>query len=112
MSSLNLFLAGVPYPDFLADLRALLRHEITLLFTATAAPSTSAAADDELLTIDQAAQLLDVCRQTIHEWKRRGLLPYHKMGKRTYFKKSDLLGSLHRHERTRKGPVTSNRSTR
>lgn len=104
MSTTTLFLAGVPYADFLDDLRALVRHEVTTLVAPTAA---SPPVSDELLTIDQAATLLDVCRQTIHEWKRRGLLPFHKLGKRTYLKKLDLLESLNRQERTRKGSHVS-----
>jgi excisionase family DNA binding protein len=101
----ELIFSGITYPQLLDDIRALLRYEI-----AQQPPATLAAAEpDQLLTIVQAASLLDVCRQTIHEWKRRGLLPFHKLGKRTYFKKLDLLESLNRHERTRKGAATRSR---
>lgn len=101
----ELIFSGITYPQLLDDIRAMLRHEIAQ--QPATAPAT--AEPDQLLTIVQAASLLDVCRQTIHEWKRRGLLPFHKLGKRTYFKKLDLLESLSRHERTRKGPVSRRR---
>jgi excisionase family DNA binding protein len=93
----ELIFSGITYPQLLDDIRALLRYEIAQ--QPAAAPG---AEPEHLLTIAQAASLLDVCRQTIHVWQRRGLLPFHKMGKRTYFKKSDLLMSLERHVRSRK----------
>lgn len=55
---------------------------------------------EELLTVREAADLLDVCQQTVHDWKRRGMLPYHKMGGRTYLKRADLLNALQSHQRT------------
>ncbi|MDF7810929.1 helix-turn-helix domain-containing protein [Hymenobacter sp. YC55] len=94
--------SGVAYAQLLEDLRALIRHELNLTqATGTAAAPASEA--EELLTIRQAATLLDVCPQTVHEWKRRGLLPYHKMGGRTYLKKTDVLAALTGAQRTHKG---------
>ncbi|MBJ6141791.1 helix-turn-helix domain-containing protein [Hymenobacter sp. BT559] len=49
----------------------------------------------------QAATLLDVCVATIHEWKRRGLLGYQKIGGRTYLRRSDILAVGTRHQRRR-----------
>ena len=101
----ELIFSGITYPQLLDDIRALLRYEI-----AQQPPALQASADpDQLLTIVEAASLLDVCRQTIHEWKRRGLLTFHKMGKRSYLKKHEVLASLACHARTRKGPSTRSR---
>jgi excisionase family DNA binding protein len=66
----------------------------------TTAPAS--AAEEELLTVRQAATLLDVCVATIHEWKRRGLLAYQKVGGRTYFRRSDILTVGTQHQRTAK----------
>nr|WP_262898910.1 helix-turn-helix domain-containing protein [Hymenobacter piscis] len=60
----------------------------------------SKAPKDELLTVSEAAKMLNVCPQTVHDWKRRGVLPYHKMGGRTYLKRADLLNALQSHQRT------------
>lgn len=98
----ELIFSGITYPQLLDDIRALLRYEIAQQPVAAQA----SAEPDQLLTIVQAASLLDVCRQTIHEWKRRGLFPIHKLGKRSYIKKAELLECLNRQERTRKGPTT------
>lgn len=50
--------------------------------------------EDGLLTVEQAASTLDVSRQTIHNWVRKGDLIAYKLGSRTYFKKVELLGAL------------------
>lgn len=91
---------GVAYTQLLDDLRAIIRHEVT-----TARPFPPEAAVDagaELLTIRDAAILLDVCPATIHDWKRRGILAYHKIGGRSYIKRANLLNALQAHQRTAK----------
>jgi hypothetical protein len=91
---------GVEYQQLLDDLRALIRHEISLAKPSVA--ETQQPAGDELLTIKQAAELLDVCVATVHEHKRRGLLVYQKLGGRTYIKRSDVLAAGSREQRSQK----------
>lgn len=88
---------GVAYQQLLDDLRALIRHEM-----AQSQPTSTSQqpAADELLTIEQAAALLDVCVATVHEHKRRGLLPYTKIGGRAYVKRFDVLSAGTREQRT------------
>jgi len=103
------FLSPVPYAQLLEDVRAIVRHETTQR------PAPAAEADDtaDLLTVPQAAELLDVCPQTIHEWKRRGLLTYHKMGRRTYLKRAEVVAALQRERRTVKpGPGSKTRAVK
>jgi len=94
----TLITAGIDYPQFFDDLRAVIRHE--LQSHAPAAPVGTAAPADELLSIREAATLLGVTVQTVHEWKRRGLLKYHKLGSRSYLKRADVLAALQGHQRT------------
>jgi excisionase family DNA binding protein len=91
---------GVEYQQLLDDLRALIRHEMSL--TKPSAAESQQPASDELLTIKQAAELLDVCVATVHEYKRRGLLVYQKLGARVYIKRSDVLAAGTQHQRTTK----------
>jgi len=49
---------------------------------------------DILLSIEQVQELLGETKETIHKWKKKGLLPYHKMNRRLYFKKAEVLDSL------------------
>ena len=91
-------LTPVPYAQLLEDLRAIFRHE-TNQRPATAQGTSDSPATD-LLTVQEAAEMLDVCPQTVHEWKRRGLLTYHKMGRRTYLKRAEVLAALKSEKRT------------
>jgi excisionase family DNA binding protein len=90
---------GVGYPQLLDDLRAIIRHEVG---QAQALAPLAAPAEEELLTVRQAATLLDVCVATVHEWKRRGLLGYTRLGGRVYLKKAEVLGAGTRCRRSAK----------
>jgi hypothetical protein len=99
---------GIAYQQLLDDMRAMIRHEM-----AKAQPVASTApqpAADELLTVQQAAAMLDVCIATLHDFKRRGLLPYTKIGGRTYLKRSDVLSAGTREQRTVKASRPKARS--
>jgi excisionase family DNA binding protein len=91
---------GVEYQQLLDDLRALIRHEMAQ--TVPAAPIGGAPAAEELLTVQGAAALLNVCVATVHEWKRRGLLAYTKLGGRAYLKRADVLAAGTAQQRTHK----------
>lgn len=44
----------------------------------------------ELLSINQAAQYLNLAKQTLYGFTSKGAIPYLKRGKKLYFKKSEL----------------------
>lgn len=50
--------------------------------------------EDQLLRISQLAVLLSVSKQTIHNWKKQGLIPFHRISNKVFFKKSEVLQSL------------------
>ncbi|TDS14770.1 helix-turn-helix domain-containing protein [Sphingobacterium paludis] len=54
--------------------------------SAPAAPKS----DDELLTVKEACVFLKIKQNALYRWKREKLIPYTKIGSRTYFKKLDL----------------------
>ena len=91
---------GVAYAQLIEDVRAIIRHEIQQApgsIAGGALPLT-----EELLSIREAATLLGVTVQTVHEWKRRGLLKYHKLGSRSDLKHADVLSALTGQQRTAK----------
>lgn len=90
---------GVAYQQLLDDMRAMIRHEM-----AQAQPAMGATQQpiDELLTVQQAAELLDVCVATVHEWKRRGVLAFRKIGGRAYLNRADVLAAGTPQQRTAK----------
>ena len=96
----------------LDDFRALIRHELS----ATPAPLVhSTPPADELLSIQEAAEMLGITVQTVHEHKRLGRLAYHKLGSRSHIKRSDILAALQgyqRSEKTGKGAVARKGSQR
>lgn len=47
--------------------------------------------EETLLTVEEVAEYLEVSKVTIHTWKREGKLPFYRMGRRVYFKKSEIL---------------------
>jgi len=87
------------YARLLEDVRAVVRHELT---HHAPAPVLAGPPADELLSVREAAEMLGVTVQTVHEHKRRGLLIYHKLGSRTYLKRADVLGALQAHQRSGK----------
>jgi excisionase family DNA binding protein len=88
------------YAQLLKDVAAVVRHEIQHAPPAPAGAANST--DEELLSVREAATLLGVTVQTVHEWKRRGLLKYHKLGSRSYLKRGEVLAALQGQHRTRK----------
>jgi hypothetical protein len=92
----QLILSGVLYTQLLDDLRDLVRGEVQNIRSAPPSePET-----EQLLPVREAAKLLDVCPQTVHEYKRRGLLSFYKLAGRTYLKRDEVLGALQGHHRT------------
>jgi hypothetical protein len=50
--------------------------------------------DDKLLSIEEVITIFGVSKVTIHKWKKAGLLPYHKLKRKLYFKKNEILNAL------------------
>jgi len=49
-------------------------------------------AEDRFLTMQQVGDLIGVDRSTIYNWKRKGVLPHYKVGKRAVrFKLAEVL---------------------
>ena len=100
---------GFTYDQMQEDIRAIVRYELT---NAPAAPVGNTPPADELLSIREAATLLGVTVQSVHDWKRRGMLRYHKLGSRSYIKRSDITAALQGHQRTVKTGKGANLKTK
>jgi excisionase family DNA binding protein len=50
--------------------------------------------EEELLSIEDISKIFRVSKVTIHKWKQKGLIPFYKMNRRVYFKKSEIVESL------------------
>ncbi len=49
---------------------------------------------DELLTIEEVQKIFRVSKVTIHKWKKKGLIPYYKVNRKLYFKRSEIFESM------------------
>lgn len=73
------------------DVRAVVRDELSQQRTA---PIADASDFEKLLTPEQTAELLGICRQTVFDWAKRGLLVAHRLSRRTFFKRGEVLAAL------------------
>lgn len=47
--------------------------------------------DDPLMTIEEVAKFFGVTKVTIHDWKKKKILPFYRINSRIRFKKSEVL---------------------
>jgi len=45
----------------------------------------------EFLTVEEVAELLRVAPRTVYDWVYRGMIPFRKAGRRTIFKRDEVL---------------------
>lgn len=80
------------FGQLIENVRAVVQYELGQRPTAPATPE--AAETEKLLTPQQTAVLLGICRQTVFDYAKRGLLVAHRLGGRTYFKQGEVLAAL------------------
>jgi hypothetical protein len=49
---------------------------------------------DDLLSIEDIQKIFKVSKVTVHKWKKKGLIPFYKMNRKVYFKKSEVINSM------------------
>lgn len=67
-----------------------LRHEVLQ----NQQPVPAVADSEKLLTATQAAEMLSLCRQTVFDYAKRGLLISYRLGGRTYFKQGEVVAAM------------------
>lgn len=48
----------------------------------------------DLISIDELGQILGVSKVSLLKWRKQGILPYKKIGKRVYFDKKEVAGKM------------------
>lgn len=76
----------------LADLVKMVDYVLTIKDDSTVESSMDQ--NDEYLTRQDVMRQLDVKETTIHNWTRKGYLKPHKIGRKIYYMKSDVLALL------------------
>ena len=77
-----------------AELAKLINDEISKNLNQFKKEFLNKEADDELLTRDQTAEFLQVDVSTLYLWAKKGKIKPYGIGKRRYFKRSQLIESL------------------
>jgi Helix-turn-helix domain len=80
------------FGQFIDTVRAVVKQELSQ-HQSNQCPA-DLAESEKLLTPQQTGELLGICRQTVFDWAKRGLLLPHRLGGRTYFKRGELLAAL------------------
>lgn len=57
---------------------------------------------EELMSMDETCQFLRVSKVTIHKWKKRRLIFSHRIGRKIYFKKQELVEAMNSFSKAKK----------
>ena len=71
-------------------------HEVVALNSTTFTPKTT---NYQLMTDKEVSAYLHVCRRSLFNWRRAGLIPYIKLGKSVRFRVNEVEAALNRMSR-------------
>ena len=69
-------------------------ERINIALSIKASEKKDTPTQEELLTIADLERLFNVSKVTIHKWKKKGLIPFYKMNRKVYFKRSEVIDSM------------------
>lgn len=76
------------------ELAKTIKDGIKEAFDQKHASTSKTKSEEDLLNIEEVQKIFRVSKVTIHKWKKAGLLPYYKVSRKLYFKKSEVIDSL------------------
>lgn len=91
MSTDATFFVAKPLSELLELIQNMIRNELVKFD-----PTKIKTPPEELMTIEEACQFLHVSKVTIHKWKKRKLIFSHRIGRKIYFKRHELLAAMER----------------
>ena len=74
----------------LKDLNEFAQNILTGAKSIAMIEAEAAATSDQLLTIDEAAELLSVSKMTLHRWDKNGILKKVEIGGKRRYRKSEI----------------------
>ncbi len=84
----NIILSPIPIEELREIITECLREELQK------SANNSNSDPNELIKIEDAAKLFQVSKVTLYKWRARGILPFHRISSRIFFKKSELISAL------------------
>lgn len=85
-STMENIIYSIPIKEFTDILKKCIREEL--------AQTTCNKQEDSLLKAEEAAELLQVSEMTLYKWRKAGIIPFHRISSRIYFKKSELIEAM------------------
>jgi excisionase family DNA binding protein len=82
---------SMPLEEFKTVLKKCIREEMTI--------SKPEGKQEDLIRISDAVRLLKVSKITLYKWRKAGIIPYHRIASRIYFKRSELIEALRSSEK-------------
>ena len=81
------------------DLRGMISECIKDAMTLERQVKTPEPIPEDLLSIEDLQKVFKVSKVTVHKWKKKGLLPFYKMNRKVYFKKSEVIDAMQHKKR-------------
>ena len=89
MASDATFFVAKPLSELLELIQSMIRNEF-VKFNSKDTKSPI----EELMTIEETCEFLHVSKVTIHKWKKKKLIFSHRIGRKIYFKKQELMTAI------------------
>ncbi|MFB9864318.1 helix-turn-helix domain-containing protein [Rufibacter immobilis] len=86
-------------------IEAIAQRVVELIRTAQPEEGQQENSSEVPISTAEACAVLRISRPTMSSWKSKGLVPFHRKGRRVYFFKSELLASLESSKQTIGGRV-------
>ena len=78
--------------DFKVELTQIIREVIVEeIKTFNHQKTDDANNDNNLLNLEQACEFLNCSKTTLYHYRRKGIIEYHQVGRKLFFKKNNLL---------------------
>ncbi len=81
------------------ELKELIRAGVSEVLSKQTNTSEIKESSEDLLNIQDIQKIFKVSKVTVHKWKKKGLLPFHKMNRKVYFKKSEVIDAMQHKKR-------------
>ena len=85
----KIILTQIPLDELKIIISDCLRDELN---KANELPPTTTS--DELIKVEDAVKLFKVSKVTLYKWRVKGILPFHRISSRIYFKKVEVMAAL------------------
>lgn len=81
------------------DLRGMISECIKDAMTLERQVKTPEPIPEDLLSTEDIQKVFKVSKVTVHKWKKKGLIPFYKMNRKVYFKKSEVIDAMQHKKR-------------